>query len=302
MTVLTTLRETFAARDVEIFRVLKQSGTNIMTICPFHNQGRERKPSFGISTQSEMKCHCFTCGWVGTLDTLISELFGFDDSGAYGKQWLTKTFITLAVEDRKDLDMSRLSRSKETKTGEYVTEQELDSYRYIHPYMYKRGLTDEIIADFDVGYDRHTECLTFPVLDLNQNCVFIGRRSVRYKFFNYPPGVEKPVYGAYKFVHGDYEYAVVVESILNALTCWKYGIPAVALLGTGTAEQYRILKQLPVRKYILAFDPDIAGYRAMQRFVQALGKYKILTRYEIPRGYDLNDLQEQILMLKEYFI
>lgn len=32
----------------------------------------------------------------------------------------------------------------------YIREQELDKYRYIHPYMYERELTDKIIERFDI--------------------------------------------------------------------------------------------------------------------------------------------------------
>lgn len=48
--------------------------------------------------------------------------------------------------------------------------KELDRYRYIHPYMYKRGMTDDLIEKFDVGYDpafklkkvkRHSPALLF---------------------------------------------------------------------------------------------------------------------------------------------
>lgn len=301
-TILQTLRDDFAKRQVDIFRVLKPSGNNIMTICPFHSGGRERNPSFGVSTQSEMKCHCFTCGWAGTLDVLISSLFGYDDEGAYGRKWLLKTFVTFETTGGRMIDTSIMNRGKTKTIQKYVSEEELYSYRYIHPYMFQRGLTEEIIEKFDVGYDAKTECITFPVRDINGNCVFVARRSVKTKFFQYPRDTVKPVYCAELFVEREYDYAVVCESILNCLTCWKYGIPAVALLGLGSDPQYAILKKLPVRKYVLAFDPDSAGERATMRFYTAMKDFKVLTRYDIPKGYDLNDLQEQIKNLVEFFI
>ena len=100
---------------------------------------------------------------------------------------------------------------------------------------------------------------------------------------------------------GLYKYAVICESIFNALTCWKWGIPAVALLGTGTKNQYKILNDLPVRKYIIATDPDEAGERAADKLRRNLSRSKIIKYYVIPEGKDLNDLDKKVLDLKEIF-
>lgn len=300
-TVIEELRRHLMINGHALFETIKPSGNNLMTNCPFHKGGQERKPSFGIST-SDMKCHCFTCGWAGTLDKMISNVFGNEDDGAFGREWLAKNFVTISIENRKPINL-RLSRGRanQIKQVQYVTEEELDSYRYFHPYMYKRGLTDEIIEEFDIGYDINTDCITFPVNDINGNCVFIARRSVKYKFFNYPESVEKPIYGAERFVSGDYSEAIICESFLNSLTCWKYGKPSMALIGTGTEEQYETLRKLPVRKYIIATDPDEAGQRAATKLRKALSDVKVVTQYYLPEGKDMNDLQEEILELQEYF-
>ena len=298
--VIEELRRQAALAGVNIFKDIKQSGNDLMVTCPFHKHGQERKPSLGIS-KSDMRCHCFTCGYSGNLYDVISRIFGYDDRGDWGKKWLSQNFLSVVVEERKRINLN-LTRDRNIITNtKFVTEEELDKYRYIHPYMYERGLTDEIIEKFDVGYDNSSNCLTFPVLDINRNCVFVARRSVAYKFFNYPNNVEKPVYGAYLFVEGLYSWAVICESIFNALTCWKWGIPAVALLGTGTTSQYKILNSLPLRKYIIATDPDEAGARAADKLRKNLSRSKVVTQYVIPKGKDLNDLDEKVLDLVEIF-
>lgn len=304
VTILEELRRQCTLNGQNLFRVFKPSGRDdIMTTCPFHKGGQERKPSFGIS-KADMRCHCFTCGWAGTLDRMISEVFGHsDDDGDFGRRWLSKNFLTVSVESRKPLKLN-LSRgnavpSVPVSTG--FTEEELDSYRWTHPYMYKRGLTDEIIETFDIGYDCDSECITFPVYHIDSTPAFVARRSVKTKFFNYPEGVEKPVYCAERFVSGEYSEVVVCESFLNALTCWKHGRPAVALIGTGTDYQYNILRNLPVRKYILALDPDNAGRKAMAKLKAALQDVKIITYLDVPEGKDINDCDEIFDSLKEYF-
>lgn len=300
--VMYKLRDDCVLAGLNIFHKFRlSSNTDIMTTCPFHKGGQERKPSFGIS-RADGTCHCFACGWVGSLPEMISAVFGYDDGGSYGEKWLSRNFMALSVELRKPmaLNLSRQRSQPKTKPVGF-TEEELDSYRYIHPYMYKRGLTNEIIEEFDIGYDQKTSSITIPCYYADGTPAFIARRSVKTKFFNYPQDAEKPVYGAERFYAQQYEFAVICESVFNALTCWKWGLPAVALLGTGAHEQYDILRNLPVRKFILALDPDEAGRKGAKRLKDALNGHKIITEFDIPEGYDINDLDEKVLQLQEFF-
>lgn len=320
--ILNTLKSELSLRGLNRFQVFRDGVENIQTNCPFHKQGQERKPSFGIN-KSTGSAHCFTCGWSGDLTTLISELFGKMDGGTFGKNWLLKRYNSVEVETRPNIlegvgldgvssDSNnngyirnrrkfKANLSRVETNSDRITEEELESYRYIHPYMYKRGLTYEIIEEFDIGYDRNRQEITFPVLDLSGECVFVAGRSVNSKFFRLPEGKNKPVYQAYRFVDKSSKYAYITESFLNCLTCWKYDQPAMALIGTGNKYQYDILNNLPVREYILAFDPDEAGRRAAERFRKNVhGKIIREVQYQEP-DKDINDLQEDFFKLPIIF-
>ena len=80
-------------------------------------------------------------------------------------------------------------------------------------------------------------------------------------------------------------------------TGWKYNKPAMALIGTGNRKQYEILNKLPVREYILAFDPDEAGIKATERFRKNV-RGKIIKELVYPDNRDINDLQEEFLNCK----
>ena len=308
--ILIELRKQLELNGVKRFAKFIDSGNNIQTNCPFHKEGQERKPSFGINKNTG-ECHCFGCGWSGTLSEMISNCFGKDDLGAYGNKWLIRNFLSVAVESRPDIDVDFCRRKKITsETKKYISEQELDSYRCTHPYMYKRKLTDEIIDLFDIGYDKSTECITFPNRDINGNCLFIARRSVKTKFFNYPQDVEKPVYGLYecnicaKTIKNWFPDEIIIcESMIDALTCWVYGKYAVALNGTGNENQFKTLRNMPNRKFILATDMDEAGLKARERIRQSLGN-KLVTEYvwDINVAKDINDMSEEYFdSLKEVF-
>ena len=308
--ILIELRKQLELNGVKRFAKFIDSGKNIQTNCPFHKEGQERKPSFGINKNTG-ECHCFGCGWSGTLSEMISNCFGKDDFGAYGNKWLIRNFLSVAVESRPDIDVDFCRRKKITsETKKYISEQELDSYRYTHPYMYKRKLTDEIIDLFDIGYDKSTDCITFPNRDINGNCLFIARRSVKTKFFNYPQDVEKPVYGLYecnicaKTIKNWFPDEIIIcESMIDALTCWVYGKYAVALNGTGNENQFKTLRNMPNRKFILATDMDEAGLKARERIRQSLGN-KLVTEYvwDINVAKDINDMNKEYFdSLKEVF-
>lgn len=336
--ILMELKNQLALNGVYRFKEFKTITNHIQFNCPMHKDGQEKSPSCGITT-TDIKyndgkivpagtVHCFTCGYTANLNEMISNLFGYDDNGLFGNQWLAKNFVTLSVENRPELklDLDRHKKNKNikdvTKTTNpqnYITEEELDSYRYIHPYMYTRKLTDEIIELFDIGYDdkstikasdghiNNYRCITFPNRDENGNVVFIARRSVDIKFFHYPKNVIKPVYGIWeiKQYYKDKEFPkeiIICESMLDCLVFWTVGKPAVALNGLGTSEQFKQLRNLPCRKFILCTDSDKAGMNARQRIKAGL-KGKLVTQYILPTGRkDANDCtSEELLNMKEIF-
>lgn len=305
----------------QIFRKIKRSGDNIMVCCPIHNDGQERKPSCGITTKPIKgkpagTVHCFACGYVDTLEGMISKLFGKEGT-AFGENWLLENFVTGDLYERPSL----ISDGRQTPvktTVNYVTENELAQYRFYHPYMWQRKLTPEIVEKYDVGYQKDfrfeyedngvkkflppQEVLTFPVKDKYGNCLFVSRRAIHGKTFYLPLNLEKPVYGIYE-LPPDCKDVVICESVFNALTCVAYGRPAVALFGTGDKLQYEVLKSLPIRHYILGLDPDSAGEKGCNKLIWNLKRDKILTKLLVPAGKDINDLSyEEFINLKEVYV
>lgn len=289
--------------------VPSNKGQDIKFTCPKHKHGQESKPSAGITQVNKNKgvpagtWSCFACKSHGDITELISFCFGKNDGGLFGKKWILDRFCDYEIENR-DGFFHKLGREKAPSVKEpisYITEEELDSYRYTHSYMYKRHLTDETINTFDIGYDPNfklredlspIECITFPVKDQNGNCLFVARRSIEGKLFNYPHEVDKPLVYLWEVEHlfPDTKELYIVESILNALALIQYGFPAIAILGTGSASQYKLLKDLPYRVYHIATDNDEAGNYGAIKLYKALRRSKLLDRYIIdtPKK-DIND-------------
>lgn len=309
--ILGELQSQLHAQGISLLNKTLSTPADIMVTCPYHKNGQERKPSAGIR-KSDGLFHCLACGETHSLPEMISNCFGYSDP-MVGWSWLRKHFISVSVSERKPLDLD-LSRNISQKRPEYVSESELDGYRYLHPYMTKRGLKPQIIELFDIGFDKGSNCITFPVKDEKGNVLLIARRSVVTKWFNYPSQSTKPVYGLYEYeVHkNDPEFStfdrntvVVCESMLDALVVWGWGMFAVALNGLGTDFQFKQLSQMSCRKLILATDNDERGRAARTTICRGV-RGKLVTQFDYstyPVGKkDMNDLTEdEFKGLREVF-
>ena len=304
MSILEELRSQLSANGITLFHSMRDTPDNIQVCCPYHKGGQERRPSAGIKKNDGI-FHCFTCGETHTLQEMISHCFGRSDDivGAFGWEWLLKNFLTVSIEERKSISLD-LSRDPNEKSTLYISDDELDEYRVYHPYMWKRKMTPEVVEIFDVGYDKATKSITFPVRDIQGRCLFVARRSVVTKFFNYPAGAEKPVYGLYELSQLDnYPSEVIIcESMIDAIYFWTVGKYAVALNGLGNELQFKQLKEMKCRKFILCTDSDDAGMKARARIKKNI-RNKLITEYVLPEGRkDANDCTpEELLCLQEIF-
>ena len=323
--ILQDLKSQCERNGVYYFNSIKPGNDNIQFSCPFHAEGQEKHPSAGMSTVKMIRrsgkpvpagtVHCFTCGYTAELAEFVSNVFGRMDGGFYGNQWLKKNYTTSAVVVREPirLDMDRKARTVQPIVHPtYVGEAELDSYRYYHNYMWERGLTEDLVELFDIGYDRKRKALTFPLHDADGKVPFLQTRSVGTKFHHYEKNVTKTNY-LYGEFEGRREYPdaqqwLVTESVLNALTWWRYvtpatGIPAVALMGVGGGEQYSLLEKLPGRTIILGLDPDKAGEDASEKIFRLLRRKKVVKRLDYPRWMydekkDINDIGPDVANLE----
>ena len=318
--VLSELQSQLAINNIQLLQKMKDSGNDIMIQCPYHGNGQERKPSAGIR-KSDGQFHCFACGETHSLPEVISYCFGKDDMfGQWGMKWLLKNFSAVSIEERDDIeiDMERnnitnknnlLPNKKDilatdnSDKSKWVSEEELDSYRYYHWYWKERGIVDNSIIElFDLGYDKKTDCITFPVRDIKGNCLFVARRSVKTKWFNYPKDVEKPLYGLYELKLRKWSYVIdsrkehiptdlyITESMIDCILLWQAGHYAVALNGTGSDLQYKQLKDLPYRHLVLATDNDKAGMQAKEKIRKNVPN-KLMSEIMFPSNIkDVGDL------------
>ena len=281
--VIVELRNQLNANGVQLLSKIMDSGEDVMICCPYHKDGQERRPSAGIR-KSDGMFHCLACGETHSLPEVISYCFGHTDL-YFGYKWLAKNFVTVEVSEREPVVLDwggRYNADMPVANTTRIDDKELDTYRYVHPYMYERGLTDTIIEQFDIGYDKSTDSITFPVRDKNGDCMFVARRQVKTKVFNIPKGINKPLYGMYELSRVTPDKVYVCEGLFDCLRLWCNGKYAVAGFGClFNNYQVKQLQDLPVRSIVLALDNDEAGRKATER-LKKLVTNKLIYTVELP--------------------
>lgn len=298
--VIEELQKELNRRGISLLSKTRPVHDYLMVSCPYHNNGQEQRPSAQFRN-SDGLFYCHACKECHSLPDVITHCLHEN-----GWSWLRKNFANVKTENRVVDIVPKDDKKIKKEDTQYIPYEELNKYRYIHNYILNRGISKEIIIKFDVGFDPESECITFPIKDIKGNILFIARRSVNKKWYNYPMGVDKPIYGIYELnkFYPNVKSVIICESMINCLTCWTYGQPAIALNGTGSYNQIKQLEKLPYREYILGLDPDNAGKMGSEKIINNLKTKKFLKQMIIPEGKDINDLTKEefeALEIKDIF-
>lgn len=128
---------------------LEKAGSNWRALCPFHN---EKTPSFMVNEEKQF-WHCFGCQKHGDIFTFVMEMDGLDFREAL-KILAEKAGIKLQGYDPKKTEAK--SRALEilelsTKWYEYQLWNGPGKIKILN-YLRERGLKDETIKEFRLGY------------------------------------------------------------------------------------------------------------------------------------------------------
>lgn len=129
---------------VSAYIKLEKAGANLKAKCPFHN---EKTPSFFVSP-SRGSYYCFGCNASGDIFTFVEEFEGLDFRGAL-KLLANKAGVTLTnFNPKEEGEKERLHKAMEEATKFF----EKNLTKEVLEYLKSRGLTDESIKNFRVGF------------------------------------------------------------------------------------------------------------------------------------------------------
>ena len=134
---------------IQEYLPLKKSGVNFKANCPFH---QETSPSFMVSPERGI-WHCFGCSVGGDIFKFIMDKEGIEFKDAL-EILAKKAGITLKTSSKKDRDGTERLFEVNQKAQQFfhyiLTEHTLGKPAL--NYLKKRGLTDESIKEFGIGY------------------------------------------------------------------------------------------------------------------------------------------------------
>lgn len=144
---VTKIKESLSIEEiVSSYIKLEKSGTNFKAKCPFHN---EKTPSFFVSP-ARGSYYCFGCSAGGDIFTFVQEFEGLDFRGAL-KLLAEKAGVQLeSFNPKEEGEKDRLYRVMEEATKFF--ENNLQKNSEVISYLKKRGLNDESIKTFRVGF------------------------------------------------------------------------------------------------------------------------------------------------------
>lgn len=133
---------------------LRKAGVNFKGLCPFH---QEKTPSFNVHPQKQI-FHCFGCGVGGDVFKFVMLIESVSFPEAL-KRVAEKAGIKLKqrpmdpVSDAAVRDREVLTRIHETAARFFATQLGATAEgRTARAYLADRGLSDEIVARFNIGY------------------------------------------------------------------------------------------------------------------------------------------------------
>ena len=289
-----------AKKETGYFDDILPRRDDVVCTCPFHSDGHEKKPACYVKSNPDDEIeygtfHCFSCGQSGSLAKLVGQAYG--RSEFFGRNWLIDHFGDTYIEE-VDILPPLLTNSEKSDilSEEYLKQFDYGNEVALNYLIGKRRLSKEVIEKYQIGFDKSDDTVTFPMRDEHGNLLGVSKRNVYSKFFHIPKEIEiKPVYLLDEVIRNNESPVVVCESQINALTIRSWGMYSIALFGTGSKEQYKILNKSGIRNYILAFDGDLAGKVGANKFVNSI-KTAVITQVVLPNGKDVNDLTKEEFM------
>lgn len=244
---------------LDLLRVLEQAGVQrlyehrdeISGLCPSPTHD-DTKPSWSINKTTFLH-HCFSCGYSGTLQGLLTELTGAAPPDL--EQTLkTEGFLRQMAEARKD------PAAVLEPVAPLLTEWSLRNILRDVPdkLLAFRKLRRAAADFFQIRWDRDTREWVLPVRSHTGTLLGAQYRRVG-SVMTRPTGMEKSqtLFGLSSIAR--YEEAALVESPLDAVRMFGCGIPAVSSLGAWVSDDQVKLLARNFGTVYMALDNDKTG-------------------------------------------
>lgn len=164
-----------------------------------------------------------------------------------------------------------------------------------------RTLLQDIGLYRDSGHEHFNGSLVIPVIDGNQVCEVYGRKIQGNRLRKgtvqhlYLPGPHTGVFNRDGLLGDE---IILCESLIDALTFWRWGFKAVTSsygVSGFTDALLQCLQDKNIKRVLIAYDRDDAGNKAAEKLAKVLNKHNIdAYRILFPKNMDANDYALQV--------
>lgn len=310
---------------------LKRRGRNMVGLCPFHG---EKTPSFNVYTENG-SFYCFGCGVGGDVISFVMKIENLDyteavkflaqraglevpqDSYDNSMSMLRKRvfeanreaarfyFDTLySSNGRRGLDYFHSRMLSDRTIRRFGLGYADENWTSLCSYLRSKGFKDHelIAANLAVKrrngsgvYDRFTDRVMFPIIDLRGNVIAFGGRIMTDQKPKYLNTSDTPVFKKSSNLfslnnakNSGTSVLLLCEGYMDVIAVNQAGFTnAVATLGTALTNEQAVLMKRYADEVIICYDADEAGQKATARAIPILRNAGLLVKVlSIPSGKD----------------
>lgn len=300
-------------------------------LCPFHG---EKTPSFNIYTETD-SFYCFGCGAAGDVISFIMKIDnldyveavkylaqragmdmpedGYDDSLSRLRKRVYEAnreaarfyYNTLVSEKgRAGLDYFRSRMLVDSTIRHFGLGFADDNWSSLCEHLRSKGFKDNELVAANLAvrrrsgrgiYDRFTNRVMFPIIDLRGNVIAFGGRIMTDQKPKYLNTSDTPVFKKSENLfslnnakNSGSRTLILCEGYMDVIAVNQAGFQnAVATLGTALTNEQALLMKRYADEVIICYDADEAGQKATARAIPLLRNAGLNIRVlNIPSGKD----------------
>ena len=310
---------------------LKRRGRNMVGLCPFHG---EKTPSFNIYTENG-SFYCFGCGVGGDVVSFIMKIENLDyvDAVKFLAQRAGLEVPENSYDNSMSKLRARVFEANREAARYFHNALNSPVGKEGLDYLHARMLSDRTIRRFGLGfadddwssltnylkskgfteselvaanlavqrrsgkgvYDRFTNRVMFPIIDLRGNVIAFGGRIMTDQKPKYLNTADTPVFkksdnlfSLNNAKNSGSRTLLLCEGYMDVIAVNQAGFTnAVATLGTALTTGQAMLMKRYADEVVICYDADEAGQKATARAIPILRNAGILVRVlTIPNGKD----------------
>ena len=301
---------------VSEYTELQKAGPYLyMGHCP-HPKHRDSDASFRVNTQTNTWC-CFGCH----SDKKNKEQGNYGSDCIAFIEWINDGKLSwidsvkyLANKINLPLPVEKFDKQYNTNyklMTKYARNLTDDAYDY----LYSRGISNEEIEKWNIGYDSYDDRIVFPLLDTYNNVLGFNKRLITKETKGvsrkYIHSSDSEIFKKSTYLYGlnhldlSCDYIILSEGVMDCILAQKYGLKnVICALGTSLSQHQIDLLAKYNKQLIVVYDSDKKGIDTMNKVMPILSDNGIAAKLVLlPSNKDLADMSLELKYnIKHYII